>query len=131
MYEVEIIRFQPVHIKQEFSFSSAVEATKVALELDDETSFIVIADIRGNACWGEFLVWRSEGRALVRLNEHREHFASYRDISAIQTSDVSFLDDDGSVFDIPLANTVSVESAKEALLHWLLTGEATIALLWS
>ncbi|MES2036667.1 MAG: hypothetical protein V4495_02425 [Pseudomonadota bacterium] len=131
MYEVEIIRFQPVHIKQEFSLSNAVEATKMALELDDETSFIAIADIRDNACWGEFLVWRSEGRALVRLNEHRQHFASYQDASAIQTGNATFLDDDGSAFHTPLAHTVSIESAKEALVHWLSTGNATTALIWS
>jgi len=103
----------------------------MASGLDDETSFIAIADIRGNTCWGQLLVWRSAGRALVRLNEHREHYASYPDTSSIPPGDASFLDEDGSTFYVPLANTVSVESAKEALLHWLSTGDTTSALLWS
>jgi hypothetical protein len=131
MYEVELIRFRPVHIKQEFSFAAAAEAARVASGLDDETSFIAIADIRDNTCWGELLIWCSGGRALVRLNEHREHFASYPDTSSIPQGDASFLDDDGSTFYIPLANTVSVESAEEALLHWLSTGGTTSALTWS
>jgi len=131
MYTVELVRFQPALIKQEFSFPDVAHVKKVAVQFDDETSFIAIADIRGNVCWGEFLVWRSGGRALVRLGEHREHFASYPDSSAVSQGDASFLDDDGSEFHVPRANTVSVASAKEALMHWLSTGEKTSALQWS
>jgi hypothetical protein len=131
MYKVELIRFQPAPVKQEFSFSDVADVKKVAIQFDDETSIIAIADVRGNVCWGEFCVWRSAGRALVRLGEHREHFASYPDTSAVPPGEAPFLDDDGSEFHEANANTVSVYSAIEALMHWLSTGEKTSALQWS
>ena len=131
MYTVELVRFQPAPIKQDFSFSEVADVKRVAVQLDDETSIIAVADVRGNVCWGEFLVWRTGGRAHVRVNEHRGYFASYPDTTAAPPGETSFLDDDGSEFHVPYANTVSVESAKEALLHWLSTGEKTSALRWS
>jgi len=131
MYKVELIRFHPTRAKQEFSFADAAEAAEMVLEVSDEPSFIAIADISGNTCWGELLIWQSGGRALVRLNEHREHFASYPETSSITLEEVSFLDDDGSIFQVPLSNTISVSSAKEALKHWLSTGKTIGTLIWS
>jgi len=131
MYKVELIRFHPSRAKQQFSFSAAAEATKVILEVGDEPSFIAIDNVTGNTSWGELLIWQSRGRALVQLNEHREHFASYSETSCIALEEVSFLDEDGKIFRVPLAHTISVESAKEALTYWLSTGQAISTLVWS
>jgi hypothetical protein len=99
--------------------------------VDDETAVIFAADIRDHIDYGNFYVWLCAGRAYVRLDEHREHYASFRDVTTIPRGEAVFFDEDGSTFSASLAATVSVASAKEALAHWLATGEATTALLWS
>lgn len=131
MYEIEITRFQPQPIKQSLSLADAEEASTVLLSVEDETALIFVADIRGRIDYGNFYIWISAGRAIVRLDEHREHYACARDAAAMSNCEAVFIDEDGSTFYAPLDTTVSVSSAKEALAHWLATGTATTAFLWS
>lgn len=131
MYEIEITRFQPQPIVQKFSLAEAAEASTLVSGVDDETAVIFVADIRDRVDYGNVYVWLCAGRAYVRLDEHREHYASFRDIAAIPRGEAVFFDEDGSTFSTSLAATVSVALAKDALAHWLTTGRATTALLWS
>jgi hypothetical protein len=131
MYEIEITRFQPQPILQKFSLAEAAKALTVVSRVDDETAVIFVADIRDQTDYGNFYVWLCAGRAYVRLDEHREHFGSVLDVTTIPPGEAIFYDEDGSTFIASLAATVSVASAKEALAHWLATGRATTALLWS
>jgi hypothetical protein len=131
MYEIEITRFQPQPILQSFSLADAAEVSAVLAGVDDETAVIFIANIRDRIDYGNFYVWLCAGRAYVRLDEHREHYASVRDAATIPQGEVVFFDEDGATFSALLAATVSARSAKEALEHWLTTGHATTALLWS
>jgi hypothetical protein len=131
MYEIEITRFQPQPILQKFSLVEAAEALIVVSDVDDEKAVIYVADIRDQNDHGNFYVWLCAGRAYVRLDEHREHYGSFRDVTMIPRGETVFFDEDGSTFTASLAATISVASAKEALAHWLATGQATAALLWS
>ena len=131
MYEIEITRYQPRPILQKFSFAEAAEASTIVSVVDDETAVIFVANIRDHIDYGNFYIWLCAGRAYVRLDEHREHYASFRDVTTIPRGEAVFFNEDGSTFSAPLAATVSVASAKEALMHWLATGRATTALLWS
>lgn len=131
MYEIEITRFKPQPTLQKFSIADAAEASNVVSGVDHETAFIYVADIRDHVDYGNFYVWRCAGRAYIRLDEHREHYGSFRDVTTIPRGEAEFFDEDGSTFSVSLAATISVASAKEALAHWLATGLATTALLWS
>lgn len=131
MYEIEITRFQPHPTLQKFSVAETAEASTVVSGVADETAVIYVADIREHVDYGNFYVWLCAGRAYVRLDEHREHYGSFRDVTTIPRGEAVFFDEDGSTFSASLAATVSVASAKEALAHWLATGRATTALLWS
>jgi hypothetical protein len=131
MYEIEITRFQPQPTMQRFSLDRAAEASTVVAGVDDETAVIFVANIRDRIDYGNFYVWLCAGRAYVRLDEHREHYASFRDATTIPLGEAIFFDEDGSRFSTSLATTVNVISAKEALAFWLATGKATTALLWS
>lgn len=131
MYEIDITRFQPQPILQKFSLAEAAEASSVVSGVDDETAVIFVADIRDQIDYGNFYVWLCAGRAYVRLDEHREHYGSFPDVTTIPRGEAVFFDEDGATFSASLAATVSVASAKEALAHWLATGRATTALMWS
>lgn len=131
MYEIEITRFQPQPVRPSFSLADAAETSTVVAGVDDEKAVIFVANIRDRMDYGNFYVWLCAGRAYVRLDEHREHYASARDAATPPQGEVLFLDEDGSTFSALLAATVSVRSAKEALAHWLATGHATNALQWS
>ena len=99
--------------------------------MDDEIAVIYVADILNHVDWGNFCVWLCAGRAYVRLDEHRERYGSYRDVTTIPGGEAEFFDEDGATFSASLAATISVASPKEALVHWVATGRATAALLWS
>lgn len=71
------------------------------------------------------------GRAYVRLDEHREHFAFDPNARATPISEVAFLDEDGSAFRVVMSAPVDVASAKAALVHWLAIGKPTPTLQWS
>jgi len=131
MYEIEITRFQPQPTLQKFSVAEVAKAATVVSGVDDETAVIYVADIRDHVDHGNFYLWLCAGRAYVRLDDHREHYGSYRDVTTIPRGEAVFFDEDGSTFNASLAATVSVESAQDALAHWLATGRATPALLWS
>ena len=131
MYKIEITRFQPHGTKQRLAVADAAQAAAVIANLDDGAAVIFVADIRDHIDHGNFYVWWSAGQAYVRLDEHREHYARYRDTATIRQGEAMFLDEDGASFSVLPADIVSVSSAKEALVHWLLTGRATDALIWS
>jgi hypothetical protein len=131
MYEIEITRFKPQPTLQKFSLADAAEASSIVSSVDDETAVIYVADIRNHVDCGNFYVWLCAGLAYVRFDEHREHYGSFRDFTTIPHGEAKFFDEDGSTFSASRAATISVASAKEALSHWLATGRATIALLWS
>jgi hypothetical protein len=131
MYEIEVTRFEPRPSLQKFSLAEAAEALTVVSGLDDETAFIYVADIRDHVDYGNFYVWLCAGHPYVRLDEHRDHYGSFRDTMTIAPGEAVFLNEDGSAFGVSLAATLSVAAAKGALMHWQATGLATNALLWS
>ncbi len=130
-YRIEIIRFDPQLVEQVLTFTNAGAAAAAISEVSDETVVIAVTQRRNNFCVGDFSVWRSAGRTLVRLGEHRNHDGRQLFDSDTPTGEVAFRDDDGSNFYVPFAETVDVDVANSAMLHWIVTGDATGALLWS
>ena len=132
MYEVAITNFRPQPTQQKLSFAEAAGASACVRLVEDDVAVISIADIRDRTDYGNFYIWIYAGRALVRLDEHREHFACNQEAALdLSPEQVVFQDEDGSRFSMPVAATVNVHSAKEALLHWLATGKRSAALAWS
>ena len=130
-YRIEVIRFNPQPVQLDLMFSNAADAAAAIAEISDETVLIDITQRRNHFCVGDFVLWRTSGRALVRIGEHREHNARQRFTSTVPEGKFDFRDDVGSAFVVPLADTIDIDIANAALMHWLATGEATDALLWS
>lgn len=93
-----------------------------------ELKFFCVADVRSGCDWGNFMVWLGGGHARVRLDEHREHYASPP--GARQGGSVQFIDTDGSTFDIPLSECVPRNEALRAFTLWLATGKRDPLLAW-
>jgi hypothetical protein len=97
-----------------------------------EPCVVTVAHRDGKVSYGEFHLWLSSGRALVRLDEHREWHATDRDGAATGGSgDVEFRDTDGSAFSASFGETVTRSQALDALAFWLRTGGMLPDLTWS
>ena len=130
-YRIEVIRFNPQLVQLDLTCNNAADAAAAIAEVSDETVLIDVTQRRNHFWVGDFVLWRTSGRALVRIGEHREHNARQRCTSAVPEGEIDFRDDDGSTFTVPLADTIDIDIANCALMHWLVTGEKTDALLWS
>jgi hypothetical protein len=93
-------------------------------------AYVLVSDLAARAA-GDFIVWLAGDRARVRLDLHREWYATRPGATpgSVETL-VPFRDSDGSEFHERLADTVSRDQAVEAFFHWLRTGEMDPALAW-
>jgi hypothetical protein len=77
---------------------------------------VLVAHHDGAVSPGEFHIWLSAGRALVRLDEHREwHAMDSAHAGFAAGGDAWFADSDGTTFPAQTAETVSRPQAVNAL----------------
>jgi len=75
MYLVEMERWgTSCSTREELENASEVLAKLRTATRD--LQFLVVADIRNGVDWGNFLIWLRGDRALVRLDQHRDHHAT-------------------------------------------------------
>ncbi|RJF72363.1 hypothetical protein D3875_13195 [Deinococcus cavernae] len=83
------------------------------------------------------LIWLNAERAIFRLDEHREHYATdpdvFFDITQLSETFVNPPENDfqGNTFVEDFHHTVTKAQALAAALHWLDTGEKLESLNWS
>lgn len=97
-----------------------------------EPCVVLVARHDGAVSRGEFHIWLSAGRALVRLDEHREWHAmdsAWPEFAA--GGDAWFSDSNGTAFPAQAAETVSRSHAMDALAFWLQTGQMLPSLTWT
>jgi hypothetical protein len=80
--------------------------------------------------YGNFQAWFCGNRALVRLDEHREHYATSPYPPSSGPAEIEF-EDWISNFNMPSTSTVSLQEASQAFVHWMTTGEMIGSLEWS
>jgi hypothetical protein len=72
IYEIEITRFAPGPVAWGMTTDIAAEAERVVRTDACEPGVVRVAQHDGAVSRGEFHIWLSAGRALVRLDQHRE-----------------------------------------------------------
>jgi hypothetical protein len=81
---------------------------------------------------GDFMFWLVDDRARVRLDLHREWYATDPSVlHELPTAPVTFRDSDGSDYVEPYVNTVARAAALEAFWYWLRTGKMDPKLHWA
>ncbi len=96
-----------------------MELREVVDSLPSPPFVLFVAALGSGVDFGNFLIWSSAERSLVRLHEHREFCAFDPDTQAIDMKPITFLERDGSSFEEPYASTVGHAQAIAALAHWL------------
>jgi hypothetical protein len=132
LYEIEITRFEPVPTTVRTTASNPSEAEALVREGADGALYVLVACHEGEVSLGEFHVWLASGRAIVRVDEHREWHAS--DVAwaeAAAAGEVWLNDCDGTFFSAQVAETVSRSQAFAALGYWLRRGEKLPSLRWA
>ena len=130
-FEIEITRFEPGLATSRTTTSDAGEA-ELAVRLGArEACVILVARHDGAISRGELHVWLAGGRALVRLDEHREWYATDPAWSASAAPpEWEFRDSDGTSFSAPTSETVSRSQAMDVLTFWPRAGEMLPGLTW-
>ena len=132
MFEVEIDTFAPEHQRvrrADLSQAGVVEAVQAAAVAP--AACIVVSNPEAPAV-GEFMFWLAADRARVRLDLHREWYATDHAPAADHGSaPVPFRDDDGSTFLEDPVNTVTRDAALKAFEHWFRTGGMDPGLQWA
>jgi hypothetical protein len=128
-YEAELSRFDERRSRETLVTCDAEVLIAKVARFDADPSVVFVAWLSQGADHGNFYLWRRHGRALVRLDEHREHFASQPDHAL--TGTIEFVDEDGTTFVVDAGETVDAEAGLAALHHWLRTGEMTPGLAWT
>lgn len=132
IYEIEITRFAPEPMVDRFVEDSS-EAAAERIKSDDRVEcvvFVAALDRERDVDCGNFWIWCDTVRALIQLNEHREHYASDPTLPAEQRMDVRFRNEDGSFLTVPFSQTVSCAQALAALHFWLPGLQRTPELEW-
>jgi hypothetical protein len=114
IYEIEITRFAPEPVASVTTTGIAAEAERVVRADAGEPCVVLVAHHDGAASRGEFHIWLSAGRALVRLDEHREWHAmepAWAEFTA--GGDAWFRDSDGTEFPAQAAETISRSRAMD------------------
>ena len=99
--------------------------------LPDPPYFLLVAALGGNVDFGNFLLWTNGVRAIAKLYEHRDFSAEEREKTGNGDSSVLFCDNDGEGFVEISENTITHESAMNAMRHWMQTMEQTPDLKWA
>lgn len=132
-YDIEVTTFTPDLGTSRTVVNTMDEAWTAAraVEIIDECVLLVGRHER-NITRGDFHIWLSGDRALVRVDEHREWFAiDPARVASATAGDTWFTDSDGTTFPAQNAETVSRSQAFEALDCWLRTGGRLPSLTWA
>lgn len=131
-YVAEITRFLPNLSVQRFRFRGTEEFDEPIKWLQTEELVIDISavDDSKNIDYGNMILFASETRVFMRLLEHGDFVARDPALSGSTRDSVSFKDEQGNIFKLPLANTISKAQALRALQTWISTLSKTADLLW-
>lgn len=76
MYSFLITRFLPLN-EQRMDFATGDAAAIFASEVETSHCVVSVSQLVGGIDYGNFYIWCNEHSAHVRLDEHREHYASH------------------------------------------------------
>src|SRR5262245_16300485 len=107
------------------------EALRYAAALNTRQGLVFVAHIVGHVDHGNFYAWYNDDIAHVRLDEHREPYASDPSRPSSTDNPIGFHHEDGEIFDVPSSQVISRVQASEALSCWLATGKMLPSLSWS
>src|SRR5579859_6282536 len=131
MHEFVVINFSALPAEQRQTFPTRDAADRFGSSLTARRCAIFVAHIVDDVDYGNFYVWYNEDLAFVRLDEHREHYAS----DPLRTSSAGpsnqFQDEDNELFEVLPSQVVGRAQAAEALHCWLTSGSKLSSLSWS
>jgi hypothetical protein len=131
MYEFVVTDFSAGPSEQRVTMSSRDSAVRFASGLSARHCVIFVAHIINHVDHGNFYVWCNDDIAHVRLDEHREHYASDPLRASFSGAPVQFRGEDGESFQVSSPQIVSRAQATEALHCWLASGSKLSSLSWS
>lgn len=126
-FDAEITTTAPVRAVVRIRTGAA--GIEAAARAAGRSGYIRVGDHADGISFGEFHVWLSGDRAIVRLDEHRGWYARDPALRGM-SGEIPFHDEDGSVFAEALENTIPRVQAMEALARWLATSEKLPELTW-
>jgi hypothetical protein len=131
MYEFEISDYSASPVFRRVQFPAAEAAIQFAKAIDASQCVIYVAHIVDQVDYGNLYIWRNNDIAYLRLDEHREHFASDLSRSLCGGEKIKFFDEDGTVFEVSSPGVIDWIQAFDALLLWLRSGAKLPSLSWS
>ncbi|HLJ29061.1 MAG TPA: hypothetical protein VKY85_20290 [Candidatus Angelobacter sp.] len=131
-YVAEITRFLPNPSVQHFRFSKPEEFDKPLKWIQIEELVIDICAVNDsrNIDYGNMILFANETRVFMRLLEQQDFVARDPALDGPTSDSVSFKDEKGSTFTLPLVETISKAQALRALQTWLFTFSKTSELIW-
>ncbi|GBF05088.1 hypothetical protein DAERI_030254 [Deinococcus aerius] len=93
MFKVEIIQFMSGRRVEGLLLKNADEVLKYIEVPGDSPIFYTVDRVEDRTSLGCFQAWFSNDRALVRLDEHREHYATNPTLVVEQVDDIVFNED--------------------------------------
>lgn len=131
MYEFVVTEFGTTKSETRMACSTREAAVRFAATAVAPQCVIFVAHIVGHVDHGNFYAWCNGDVAHVRLDEHREHYASDPLRASAITSDVIFRGEDGEPLEVPSTQVISRAQATDALHCWLTSGSKLSSLSWS
>ncbi len=131
MYEFVVADFSTGHSEQRVTMPSRDAAIRFVSGLPARRCVIFVAHVTNHVDYGNFYAWCNDDLAHVRLDEHREHYASDPLRASSSSPPVQFQDEDGESFEVSPSQVISRAQAMEALHCWLTSGSKLSSLSWS
>jgi len=129
MFDIEITTFDPEPAATPLKARNPHEAYMAVLARTGSRCAVHVRHQDEVAAHTELYLWLSGDRARVRVDEHREWYATDPAAGA-SVAEAEFTAADGSVFQARLEETVSRQQAMVALADWLDGEEKTSLLTW-
>ncbi|HEV3049928.1 MAG TPA: hypothetical protein VGX50_06455 [Longimicrobium sp.] len=135
IYDIEITEFAPDARTSRAVVNTAEEAWAAARAAEAlDACMLLVTRHEETVNWGDFYIWLAGGRASVRLDEHRDWYATDPEAmpvgDAAAETELEFGDEFGPFFK-PRSKTVSRAQAFEALEYYLRTREMLPSLTWT
>jgi hypothetical protein len=130
-YDIEITDFTSGGRTSRTVVSTAEEAGTQARAAESiDQCLLLVGRHAENVSHDDFHLWLAGSRAFLRLDGHRDWYATDPGAAPAQDgTEVELSDLDGR-FSVPFSRTLSRTQGFEALLHWLRTGEMMPGLAW-
>jgi hypothetical protein len=129
MFDIEITACQPEPVTNSLTARNPHEAYMAVLARLGVRCAVRVFHQDRQATHTDFFLWVADDRARVRVDEHREWYATDPKLAPTEGT-VEFADRDGSLFSVPMNETVSRQQAMVALADWLDGEEKTSLLTW-